>query len=62
MGLSDRDMHLWADGYQWGYVHGLERGGDQRDAEWQAIHDRAVKIVRVMATLPAQPKIGEPKW
>jgi hypothetical protein len=35
-----------------GYQHGFERGGDHRDAEWQARHDYARRVVRLMAGLP----------
>lgn len=44
------------DGYQWGYLHGLEeglrRGGDERDAEWNARFGQAQRIVHAAAGWP----------
>jgi len=49
-------MSEWMDGYQWGYLHGLEeglrRGGDERDAEWEAKFGRAAQIVQAAARWP----------
>jgi hypothetical protein len=46
----------WMDGYQWGYLHGLERGraegGDLRDAEWNERFGEAVRIVHAAAKWP----------
>jgi hypothetical protein len=49
---SGPQFHLWLSGYMTGYQHGFERGGDHRDAEWQARHDYARRVVRLMAGLP----------
>jgi hypothetical protein len=49
---SEREFSIWLRGYETGYAHGFDRGAEFRDEEWQAIHDRAARIVRIMAGLP----------
>jgi hypothetical protein len=49
---SEREFSIWLLGYETGYGHGFDRGAEYRDEEWQALHDRARRIVRAVSTWP----------
>ena len=51
---SSREFSIWLLGYETGYGHGFDRGAEYRDEEWQALHDRARRIVRAASTWPEQ--------
>jgi len=45
------EWRLYLDGYQAGYVDGIERGREIADDEAAAIHREAVRVVHAMAKL-----------
>lgn len=50
--LTDDQFRFWLDAYSNGYMHGLQVGGDQRDAEWETRFGRATQIVHAAAQWP----------
>lgn len=61
MSLTNEQFRWWLDAYQTGYLHGLERGGDLRDDEWDARFSTAVGVVHAAAGWPDRSRSSQVK-